>query len=186
LDNGIARFHAKSGIRGNGGLFESNRYLFAYRGNYIDYLNIAETYLAEGNYSDALSTISYMYELFEIIEEDSAELIGLETYTYWLQQLETEQQSIYTLSEQKLNYLIDFVETNTGQGVVFAKIILCDLYNICIEDEEETPNYAPPAPPAPKEPIKNEEVSEMENITTHVVRHLRQQSKDSNRRTISC
>jgi hypothetical protein len=116
-------------------LYETLRYLFDYRGHYIDYLSITETFLTENNYEKALQTIAKMYKQFEITEEQRFELRGLETYVYWLQQLEKEGNSIYTLSELEIKYLTGFVESNTGRGKVFANNILCVLYGICIEEE---------------------------------------------------
>ena len=120
---------------GRGSLYETLRFLFSYRGQYGDYLSISETYLAENNYTEALETLSQIYEQFKLNEEQISELQGLETYIHWLQQLEEAQNSIYTLSESELNYLINYVETHTGRGTVFAKNILCELYGICIDDE---------------------------------------------------
>ncbi|MCL2289881.1 MAG: T9SS type A sorting domain-containing protein, partial [Bacteroidetes bacterium] len=77
-----------------------------------------------------------MYERFEITEEQAFELNDLGTYIHWLLQLEAEENSIYTLSDNEISYLIHYVETHTGRSRTFAKIILCELYEICIEDEE--------------------------------------------------
>ena len=52
-------------------------------------------------------------------------------------QLEETENNIYTLSENEINYLIHYVETHTGRGRAFANIILCELYEVCIEEEEE-------------------------------------------------
>jgi hypothetical protein len=116
-------------------LYETLRYLFDSRGHYIDYLSITETYLAESNYEKALEIIAKMYKQFEITEEQVFELKGLETYVYWLQQLEKEGNSSYTLSELEIKYLTNFVESSTGRGKVFANNILCVLYGICVEKE---------------------------------------------------
>jgi len=53
------------------------------------------------------------------------------TTDYWI-----EQNSIYTLSKNELEYLVNYAETHTGRGVVFANNILCRLYGICKEDAE--------------------------------------------------
>jgi len=115
--------------------FENLRFLFAYRSQYGDYLSIAETFLAENNYSEALATLTQMPENFKHTEEQISEITALRTYTQWLQQLEEQGNSIYTLSENELEYLVNYTETHTGRGVVFAKNILCELYGICKEDE---------------------------------------------------
>jgi len=117
------------------GKFENLRYLFGYRGNYTDYLSITETYLAESNFEEAITTLAKMYKQFEVTEKQMLELKGMETYALWLQQLEKEQKRIYKLSEKELDYLVKYVETNTGRGAVFANNILCVLYNICLEEE---------------------------------------------------
>ena len=119
---------------------ENLRYLFSYRGNYTDNLSIAETYLAENNYEKALATVANIYEKFEITEEQVIELKGLQTYTHWLQQLDANNLSIYSLPENELYYLMNFVETYTGRGTVFANNILCGLYGIC-EDEVSGERY---------------------------------------------
>ena len=127
-------------------LFERLRFLFAYRGHYIDYLSITETHLAESNYAEALATLARIYNQFEIAEEQLLELQGLGTYINWLQQLEKEEMSIYTLSPQKIDELVKYIETNTGRGAVFVSNILCDLYDICIEKEENPEYYTAPKP----------------------------------------
>jgi len=96
-----------------------------------------ETYLKENNYKEAMATLAKMYDRFEITEEQTLELQDLEAYIYWLLQLEETENSIYTLSANEIEYLINYVETHIGRGKTFAKIILCELYDICIEDEEE-------------------------------------------------
>ena len=118
------------------GRYKKLRYLFAYRGQYVDYLSITETYLAEYNYNEALTTLEKMHKLFEITEEEKLELSGLQTYTNWLQQLYKNERNIYELSDKELDYLIKFVEAHTGRSVVFVNNILCALYNICLEKEE--------------------------------------------------
>ena len=55
--------------------------------------------------------------------------------TPWWQQIDNEGQNIYEIPEKELDYLVNFVKTNIGRGAVFAKIILCELYGICIETE---------------------------------------------------
>ena len=42
------------------------RFLFNYRGHYVDHLSIAETYLAENNFEGALETLSKIYKTFEL------------------------------------------------------------------------------------------------------------------------
>jgi hypothetical protein len=116
-------------------LYETLRYLFAYRNHYTDNLSIIETLVAENKFGEALETVTKMYEQFEITEEQNAELQGLETYIHWLQQLDEKEKTIYTLPESEIGYLVKFVATNTGRGKVFANNILCVLYEICIEDE---------------------------------------------------
>jgi len=117
-------------------LYKKLRFLFHYRNHYTDNLSIVETYLAENNYREALTTLYRMYEQFEMNEEQIEELNGLQTYIHWLQQLEEAGNSIYKLSENDLHYLVNYVETNTGRGTVFAHNILCGLYGICIEEAE--------------------------------------------------
>jgi hypothetical protein len=114
---------------------ENLRALFYYRGNYMDYLSIMETFLAENKYDEALEILKNMYSQFAVTPEHEMELEGLEIYVEWLQQLEKDDKNIYELSKQELDYLIDYVKYNTGRGVVFANIILCRLYNICIEEQ---------------------------------------------------
>jgi len=114
-----------------------HRLLLAHRGSYTDYLSIVETYIKESNYEEAMTTLIGMHEWFEIIEEQSVELSALSMYIHWLQQLEEEEKSIYTLSSGEVNRLINYVKTHTGRGTVFVKNILCELYEICIEEEEE-------------------------------------------------
>ena len=118
---------------------ENLRYLFSYRGNYTDHLSIVETYLAESRYEEALATLATMYHQFEISEEQILELQGMATYINWLQRLEAEENTIYSLSDNEIEYLVNYVETNTGRGTVFAKNILCVLYDICLEDENPIP-----------------------------------------------
>jgi len=104
------------------------------------YLSIAETYLAENNYEEALATVANIYEKFEIIEGQVIELMGLQTYIHWLQQLDANNLSIYALPENELYYLMNFVETYTGRGTVFANNILCGLYGICIDEVRDEEN----------------------------------------------
>ena len=125
------------GDNDQGSLYENLRYLFSYRNHYHDNLSITETHLAENNFTEALTTLSKIYVQFKITEEQAAELQAFELYINWLQQLETEQKTIYNLPEKELNYLVNFVETRTGRSVVFANNILCELYNICIEGQGE-------------------------------------------------
>jgi len=105
--------------------YELLRFLFSYRNHYTDNLSIVETYLAESNYSEAQVVLSSMYEQFEVTSEQVNELTGLQEYVFWLQQLEAAGGSIYKLNEREIVYLINYVETNTGRGVVFANNILC-------------------------------------------------------------
>jgi hypothetical protein len=112
---------------------ETLRYLFAYRNHYTDNLSIVETYLAENNFGEALVTLSNVYKQFELNEEQINELKSLEIYIYWLQQLEEKGGTIYKLPENEVEYLVDYVKTNTGRGTVFANNILCELYGTCIE-----------------------------------------------------
>jgi hypothetical protein len=114
--------------------YETLRFLFQYRGQYYDYLSITETYLAENNYREALATISTMYDKFKLSEEQVDELTSLQGYIRWLQQIEAREDNIYNLLENDINYLVHFVETNTGRGKVFANNILCELYGICLDE----------------------------------------------------
>jgi hypothetical protein len=123
------------GEAGRGSLYENLRYLFNYRNNYTDNLSIAETYLAENNYNEALFALNKIYQQFELTEEQNAELQGLQIYTHWLQQLEDAGNNIYELSDKEILYLVNFVETNIGRGKVFVNNILCALYNICLDEE---------------------------------------------------
>jgi len=93
--------------------------------------------MAESNYREALATLNSMYNQFELTEEQENELAGLQEYIHFLQQLENEENNIYELSESKLAYLENYVQTHTGRGVVFANNILCELYGICIEATTE-------------------------------------------------
>jgi hypothetical protein len=115
--------------------FENLRYLFEYRGNYTDYLSIVETYIAENNFGEARAAIERMYNLFDISDEQNAELSGLRIYINWRQELSENDNNIYSLSEKEVEYLLHYVEINLGRGVVFVKNILCALYDICSEDE---------------------------------------------------
>jgi hypothetical protein len=132
---GRGSLHSIEGVDGEAGRGSLLRFLFNYRGNYSDNLSIVETYLAENNYSEALATLARIYEKFKLTEEQVNELTGLQIYVLWLQQLENEGKNIYELSEKELDYLVNFVTTNTGRGAVFANIILCELYGVCVEDE---------------------------------------------------
>jgi len=122
--------------------FERLKFLFSYRGQYRDYLSITETYLAENNFSEALTALNTMYKQFELNEEQILELRGMESYTFWLLSLEETSKGIYLLNEKEIEYLTNYVETNSGRGVVFAKNILCGLYKICLD--EEIPKYTSP------------------------------------------
>ena len=122
------------GEAGRGSLYETLRFLFSYRNHYTDNLSIAETYMAEHNYDEAQATIAQIYAQFEITSEQVDELTGLQTYIRWLQQLENNQKSIYSLSENEIEYLVNYVETNIGRGRVFANNILCGLYGICKDE----------------------------------------------------
>jgi hypothetical protein len=117
-------------------IIQNLRDLFSYRGNYTDYLAIVETYLAENDYNQALTILENMYSQFEVTPEDEMELEGLETYIDWLQRLDGKGINIYELPTQEVDYLINYVNANSGRGAVFANIILCELYEICIEEEE--------------------------------------------------
>ena len=153
-ENSPSNFEGVDGEAGRGSLFELGiknyelgitnyetlRFLFNYRNHYTDNLCIVETYLAESNFTEALETLAKMYEKFKITKEQEKELTGLQIYVLWLQQIENEGKNIYELSEKELDYLVNFVKTNTGRGAVFAKIILCELYGICIEAESRTQN----------------------------------------------
>jgi nitrous oxidase accessory protein NosD len=117
-------------------VFENLRYLFSYRNNYTDNLCIVETYLAENNkFGEALTSLSKMVNQFELDEEQIFELKGLEIYIHWLQQLEEREKTIYSLPEEDIMQLVNYVETNTGCGVAFAKGILCGVYDICLEEK---------------------------------------------------
>ena len=111
------------------------RYLFLYRGHYVDYLSIIETYLADNNFDEALVTLFNMHDRFNLLEEQSAELQDLQTYIHWLKQLDENDETIYKLNEKELDYLTHYVEASTGRGNVFAHNILCELYGICLEAE---------------------------------------------------
>jgi hypothetical protein len=115
-------------------MYENLRYLFNYRNNYTDNLSIAETYLAENNYNEAMAAISKMHAQFELDEEQTLEVVDLQTYIQWLQSLENTRTTIYTLSEREIMYLVDYAYTSIGRGVVFAKNLLCAIYNICIDE----------------------------------------------------
>jgi len=141
---------------------ENIRYLFTYRGNYADYLGLAETYLLERDYSEAMTILSKMYKQFEVTEEQILELKGLETYSLWLQQLEKEEKNIYELSGKEIDYLVNFVETNIGRGVVYAKNILCAWYNICLENTE-LPKFSTPDPVSP--PLQIDDKALLDKIT---------------------
>ena len=125
---------------------ETLRDLLAHRGQYTDYLSIIETYLRENDFNEALNTIGQMVKLFDLTEYGEDELNGLQIYIQWLQQLYNNDKNIYELTNNEIDTLVKYVETNVGRGVVFANNILCMLYNICLE-EEQAPQYAPPMPP---------------------------------------
>jgi len=134
---GFAR-NDEGGSEGWGSLYENLRFLFKYRGHYTDYLSITETFLAENNFTQALETLATMYKQFKLTEEQISELKGLEFYTRWLLRLEESGTNIYALSSTEIDNLINYAETNTGRGVVFANNILCELYGICSEKEERS------------------------------------------------
>jgi len=136
--------------------YENLRFLFAYRGHYTDYLSIMESYLAEGNHKGALATLTSMYQLFKLTEENIMELQGLETYIKWLQQLANEEKTIYMLSSKEVDELVKYVEANIGRGVVFANNILCVLYDVCLE--KKAPIYA-----APKNQTNEKSSMQMDN-----------------------
>jgi hypothetical protein len=115
--------------------YEMLRYLFSYRGHYIDNLSIIETYLAEKNYDEAFAGLYAIYEQFELSSEQVNEITSLQVYIRWLKQLEENDVSIYQLPENEIAYLVNYVEAHSGRGTVFANNILCVLYGICIEDE---------------------------------------------------
>jgi hypothetical protein len=125
----------ENGEKEKGNFYEKLRFLFNYRNNYTDNLCITESYMAENQFGEALASLNQIYEQFELTEEQNAELKGLKTYIHWLQQLEEKGKTIYALSEDEVMYLVNYVETNTGRGRVFANNILCGLYDICIEEE---------------------------------------------------
>jgi hypothetical protein len=116
--------------------YDTLRFLFAYRGQYQDYLSITETYLAENNFNQAFATTTQMFDKFELSEEQVSELSSLQLYTRWLQQLDEKGETIYKLPENEIEYLVNYVETRSGRGVVFANNILCGLYGICLENYE--------------------------------------------------
>jgi hypothetical protein len=116
--------------------YEELRFLFSYRGHYTDYLSIVETFLAENNFSEAFAAISTIYEMHDVSEEQFLELIGLQTYILWLQQLNEKEESIYKLPEREILYLTNYVNTHKGRGKVFVNNILCGLYGICNENDE--------------------------------------------------
>ena len=160
--------------------YENLRFLFAYRAHYSDYLSIAETHLAENNYHEALATLAKMYAQFEVSEEQILELKGFEAYIHWLQQLDENGESIYTLSDHEINHLVNYVETHTGRGTVFTKNILCVLYGICIEDDIKTNSSSSADSTTAVEPPPNDNVinlrqsmssacekSALENITIY-------------------
>jgi len=136
---------------------EDLRTIFYYRGSFNDYLSIAETYLAEGNYTDALSMYLKIKNKFVLTLKQEKELEGMQIYMLWLQQLENEGKTIYELTENDLLFLIDFVSLNSGRGATYAKLLLCELYEICLEDE--SPSYTPPKPKNDDETIKEPEDS---------------------------
>jgi len=121
---------------GKESLYEDLRFLFAYRNHYTDNLSIAETYLAQSNFREAQSTLSAIFEKFKLSEEQVSELISLQIFIRWLQQLEEKGETIYKLPENEIEYLVNYVETHSGRGVVFANNILCGLYNICRDNYE--------------------------------------------------
>jgi len=124
------------GIDGNQqSIREDLRYLFYYRGNYLDYLSVMETFLAENDYNDALATLAKIYNLFTVTKEHIAELDGLQTYIHWLQELEKEKKNIYELSDKELGYLTGYAKSNIGRGVVYVNFILCKIYGICTDED---------------------------------------------------
>jgi subtilisin family serine protease len=132
----LGKEKAENDIEAGNSIIETLRLLFTYRGSYSDYLNLTETYLAENNHTVALATLAQMYEQFKVTEEQFSELKGFEIYIRWLQKLQEEQKNIYELFEKEIDYLKNFVENNTGRGVVFANNILCLVYNICLDKFE--------------------------------------------------
>jgi hypothetical protein len=144
---------------------ETLRYLFAYRNHYTDNLSIVETYLAENNFEEALETLSNIYKQFDLKEEQVNELRSLQEYIQWLQQLEEKEETIYKLSENEIEYLVKYVENNTGRGVAFAKNILCVLYGICMEDEVSGEQFTGNGEDKEAEGGKQKAESEEENLT---------------------
>jgi len=115
--------------------YDTLRFLFAYRGQYHDYLSIVETYLRENDFNEALVTIANMHKQFELTNYGELELDGLQTYIQWRQDLYNSDLNIDELSNNEIEFLLKYVVSNVGRGVVFANNILCALYNICKEDE---------------------------------------------------
>lgn len=142
-------------VQGERNMFNKNeklRYLFHYRNSYTDNLCIIETYLAENSYKMALATIDNMYTQFELSEEEKLELKGLQIYVIWLQQLYEAEINIDKLTGEEIDFLVKYVESNIGRGVVYANNILCKFYHICIEDKE-FPQYVSPKDYIPVEEI---------------------------------
>jgi len=82
----------------------------------------------------------------------------LKTYIHWLQQLEDKKNSIYKLSESEIEYLINFIKTDSGRGVVFAHNILCELYGICLETAEGNDEMTSPLLAGELKGVENDEI----------------------------
>jgi hypothetical protein len=96
----------------------------------------SKTFLAENNFEEATAVVIQMYDKFELTGEQMDELASLRVYIRWLQQLDENGETIYKLPESEIEYLVNYVETRSGRGKVFANNILCELYGICIENYE--------------------------------------------------
>jgi hypothetical protein len=116
------------------------RTLLLDRGTLNDYFLAAESYLQEGNFDGAFSTIYDYTQLHpKLVEATLAEIKDYLDYLTWLEKLAQSGQNIYQLKEtgSDIAALAEYERTSTGRGRVLAHNILCGLYDICLEELPE-------------------------------------------------
>jgi hypothetical protein len=110
------------------------------RGMLNDYFLAAESYLQEGNFDGAFSTIYDYTQLHPKLDEATlAEIKDYLNYLTWLEKLAQSGQNIYQLKKDgsDIATLAEYERTSTGRGRVLAHNILCGLYDICLEELPE-------------------------------------------------
>ena len=131
-------------------------------------LRIGQQFLDKN--SSQTDSIVHIADTSVVIIKGALQVTGLQTYIHWLQQLDANNLSIYALPENELYYLMNFVETYTGRGTVFANNILCGLYGIC-EDEVRGERYG----------VRGEEVRGEENEVSGKRYEVRGEEAESRR-----